>query len=69
MATTSFTQLSLRQSGNSKGFLRNALDRVIEARERQARRYIAQHHSIHGFDDFGASAHESLFDGQAPERR
>ena len=69
MATTSFTQLSLRQSGKSKGFMRNVLDRVIEARERQARRYIAQHHSTHAFDDFGSNGHESLFDGQAPERR
>ncbi|MEF2553429.1 hypothetical protein VQ042_19055 [Aurantimonas sp. A2-1-M11] len=68
MATSTYTDVSLRNSARSRGFMRNMLDRVIEAREREARRYVDHHFSMTGREDFGANARESLFEGRAPER-
>ncbi len=69
MATTTFTELSLRRAGRSRGFMRTVFDRVVEAREREARRYVEDRMAVLGRDDFSAATRDSLFEGQAPERR
>lgn len=69
MATTTYTELSQRRAGRSKGFMRTMLDRVIEAREREARRYIEDHMAFLGRDGFEMGGRESLFEGRTPERR
>ena len=69
MATTTFTELSLRRAGRSRGFMRTVFDRVIEAREREARRYVEDHMAIFGRDDLSAATRDSLFEGHTPERR
>lgn len=69
MATTSFTELSHRRVGRSRGFMRTILDRVVEAREREARRYIEDRLSIAGSDELSSAIRQSLFEGRAPERR
>jgi hypothetical protein len=68
MATSTYTDVSLRNSARSRGFMRNMLDRVIEAREREARRYVDNHFTMMGREEFGSNARESLFEGRAPER-
>ena len=69
MATTTFTELSLRRSGRSRGFMRTMFDRVIEAREREARRYVEDRMAVLGRDELSASTRDSLFESRAPERR
>ncbi|MER0238584.1 hypothetical protein [Fulvimarina sp. MAC8] len=50
MATNSYTDLSMRKASPSKGVFRTALDRMIEARERQARAYVRHNLAIYGRD-------------------
>ena len=50
MATTTFTDLSMRKNRQSKGVMRTMFDRVMEGRERQVRRYIAQNYALYGLD-------------------
>ncbi|HDZ73452.1 MAG TPA: hypothetical protein ENH55_11925 [Aurantimonas coralicida] len=69
MATTTYTELSHRGTGRSKGFMRSMLDRMIEAREREARRYIEDRMAFLGRDGFELGGRESLFEGRTPERR
>ena len=42
-------------------------DRVMEGRERQVRRYIAQNYALYGLD-FEESDRGTLFEGDAPKR-
>ena len=67
-ATTTFTELSRRGRTRSNGFMRTMLDRMIDARAREARRYVETHMAVYGRDDL-ADARDSLFEGRGPERR
>ena len=67
MATTTFTDLSTRKNRQSKGEMRTMFDRVMEGRERQVRRYIAQNYALYGLD-FEESDRGTLFEGDAPKR-
>ncbi|MCB8837907.1 hypothetical protein [Aurantimonas sp. VKM B-3413] len=69
MATTTFTDLSLRSSRQSKGVMRTMFDRLIEAREREARRYIATHYRHNSLTADELANRESLFEGTSPARR
>ncbi|MEN3794623.1 hypothetical protein [Fulvimarina sp. MAC3] len=50
MAKKSYTDLSMRKASPSKGVFRTALDRMIEARERQVRAYVRNNLAMHGHD-------------------
>ena len=67
MATTTFTDLSMRKTRQSKGVMRTMFDRVMEGRERQVRRYIAQNYALYGVD-FEEADRGTLFEGDAPKR-
>ncbi|MEX6506688.1 hypothetical protein [Jiella sp. M17.18] len=69
MATTTFTDVSLRSGRQGKGVMRNMFDRLIEAREREARRYIATHYRFTSQTVGEQSQRGSLFEGSEPVRR
>lgn len=58
MASNTNTNPSLRKDTGSKGVFRTALDRMIEARERQARAYVRHNMALYGrdLDDMARSA-------------
>lgn len=49
-------------------FARTVLNRMMEAREREARRYIANHYGAQFHPDLLPGEHGSFFDSRAPER-
>ncbi|MDY8108198.1 hypothetical protein U0C82_03415 [Fulvimarina sp. 2208YS6-2-32] len=67
MATNNYTDLSMRKVSPPKGIFRNALDRMIEARERQARAYVRQNLSVYG-RDFDEMVRSAPHDVAAPRR-
>ena len=68
MTTLSITKANLSRT-NAKGAMRNAFDRLIEARHLQARRYLSNL-SVKGYDQFDLADADrrSLFDAASPER-
>ncbi|SJZ63262.1 hypothetical protein [Consotaella salsifontis] len=64
MTDTTYTDLSMRNRAGSRSVLRVAFDRMVEARQRQADRYVAQ---LSEFNN-GTAKRRSLFEGTAPER-
>lgn len=67
MSSKTFTDLSMRKNAKSKGFMRTMYDRMVEGRQRQARRYIEQNFALHAvqMDD---ATRGTLFEGDAPRR-
>lgn len=68
MATTTFTELSLRGGNRSKGIMRTMFDRVIDAREREARRIVENHFATFGHADGNISPRQSFFESSNRER-
>ncbi|WP_102958958.1 hypothetical protein [Mangrovicella endophytica] len=70
MTTTTMTELGARPATRRQSMFRTAYDRVIEARERQARRYVASVLNLVDADGRPASDFErnSLFEPRLPER-
>ncbi|MCQ0987481.1 hypothetical protein [Jiella marina] len=50
------------------GFVRTVLGRMMEAREREAQRYIALHYGAQSHPDLLPGEKGSFFDSRAPER-
>ncbi|RFC65329.1 hypothetical protein DYI37_05720 [Fulvimarina endophytica] len=50
MAQNGYNDPSTRKASSGKGMFRNALDRMIEARERQARAYVRNNLALYGRD-------------------
>ncbi|ORE98323.1 hypothetical protein [Aurantimonas sp. 22II-16-19i] len=66
MANNETTTARPRQQ--TAGIMRTVLNRMMEAREREARRYIATHYGKRFSPDVFGGETTSHFDGRAPHR-
>lgn len=71
MTSTAFTDLSLRDQCRGKGVFRTAFDRIVDARQRSAHRYVAR--TLHCMNDDQLAAigldRDSLFESTGLSRR
>ena len=66
MASNEITTARPRQQ--SVGIMRTVINRMMEAREREARRYIAAHYGNRFVPGAFGTETASHFDGRAPQR-
>ncbi|MEF2073735.1 hypothetical protein [Consotaella aegiceratis] len=67
MTDATYTDLSMRNRAGSRSVMRTVFGKMMEARQRQADRYVAQLSEFSG--GITHAGRGSLFEGTAPERR
>lgn len=70
MTMTNFTDLTARTRSGAQGLVRDGFGRIMEARERQVRRYSPATTSFYGAErlDLSHIERRSYFDTASPER-